>query len=275
MSKEEMGRLLPNDSARTVAVACGLGADRSEGLYLRRISWAQEGRCELKQKDSAARRRAVPRERSNGFLQHYLCSQQAVCIWRRGGDCHNILASERLFRLGIASEVICAVEFIYLLWVLYRLPSGVSKTHASLMVIFAVAFVPIMCINAVSDLATLMLLRGADFLPAFSQLQRESLAMLFLGVRGYGYAVGWIFGLWLLHFGICVWKSGFLLRFLGALLIAACFGYLAVSLTQFLLPRYANIVGGLANIPLTLGEPVAILWLLIWGAKDQPLETGA
>ena len=184
---------------------------------------------------------------------------------------HNILASERLFRLGIAAEVICAVEFIYLLWVLYRLLSGVSKTHASLMVIFAVAFVPIMCMNAVSDLATLMLLRGADFLPAFNQLQRESLAMLFLGVRGYGYAVGWIFGLWLLHFGICVWKSGFLPRFLGALLIAACLGYLAVSLTQFLLPSYANIVGRLANIPLTLGEPVAILWLLIRGAKDQPL----
>ena len=40
---------------------------------------------------------------------------------------HNILASERLFRLGIASEVICAVEYIYLLWILYRLLSGVSK----------------------------------------------------------------------------------------------------------------------------------------------------
>jgi hypothetical protein len=91
---------------------------------------------------------------------------------------HNILASERLFRLGIASEVICAVEYIYLLWILYRLLSGVSKTHASLMVIFGVAFVPIMCMNAVSEIAALMLLRGADFLPLFNQPQRESLAML-------------------------------------------------------------------------------------------------
>jgi|ERR1700733_4224670 len=184
---------------------------------------------------------------------------------------HNILASEKLFRLGIASEVICAVEFIYLLWVLYRLLSGVSKTHASLMVIFGVAFVPIMCTNAVSEIAALMLLRGADFLSAFNQ-QRESLAMVFLDVRGYGYDVGWIFGLWLFHFGVCVWRSGFLPRFLGALLIAACFGYLAVSLTPFLPPSYANIVSRLANIPLTLGEPSAILWLLIRGAKDQPLE---
>jgi hypothetical protein len=188
---------------------------------------------------------------------------------------HNILASEGLFRLGIACEVICAVEFIYLLWVLYRLLSGVSKTHASLMVIFGVTFVPIMCMNAVSALTALMLLRGAEFLPVFNQAQRESLAMLFLGVRRYGYDVGWIFGLWLFHFGVCVWKSGFLPRFLGALLIAACFGYLAISIAPILLPSYGNIVSRLASIPLTLGEPVAILWLLIRGAKNQALEAGA
>src|SRR5262249_5599796 len=93
-----------------------------------------------------------------------------------------ILASERLFRVGIASEVICAVEFIYLLWVLYRLLGGVSKTHSSLMVIFGVAFVPIMCMNAVSQIAALTLLRGTDFLPMFNQPQRETFAMLFLGV---------------------------------------------------------------------------------------------
>ena len=143
------------------------------------------------------------------------------------------------------------------------------------MVIFGVAFVPIMCMNAVCGIAALMLLCGADFRPVFDQPQREFLAMLFLGVRRYGYDVGWIFGLWLFHFGMCVWKSDFLPRFLGALLIAACFGYLAISLTPLLLPSYSNIVSRLANIPLTLGEPAAILWLLIWGAKDRPLEAAA
>jgi hypothetical protein len=187
----------------------------------------------------------------------------------------NIIASERLFRLGIASEVICAVEFIYLLWVLYRLLNGASRTHASLMVIFGLAFVLIMCMNAVSDIAALALLRGADFLSVFDQPQRQSLAMLFLGLRGYGYDVGWIFGLWPFHFGVCVWKSRFLPRFLGVLLIAACFGYLAVSLTPLLLPSYANLVGRIANIPLTLGESAIILWLLIRRANDQPLEAAA
>jgi hypothetical protein len=210
-----------------------------------------------------------------GFFSIIYVPSKLFVSGNAAATAHNILASEGLFRLGIASEVICAVEYIYLLWVLYRLFCGASKAHASLMVIFGVAFVPIMCMNAVSEITALMLLRGADFLLVFNQPQRESLAMLFLGVRHHGYDVGWIFGLWLFHFGVCVWRSGFLPRFLGALLIAACFGYLSISLTTFLLPSYLNIVSRLANIPLTLGEPAAILWFLIRGAKDQPLEAGA
>jgi hypothetical protein len=139
-----------------------------------------------------------------GFFSIIYVPSKLFVSGNAAATAHNILASERLFRLGIASEVICAVEYIYLLWILYRLLSGVSRTHASLMVIFGVAFVPIMCMNAVSEIAALMLLRGADFLPVFNQPQRESLAMLFLGVRRYGYDVGWIFGLWLFHFGVCV-----------------------------------------------------------------------
>ena len=107
------------------------------------------------------------------------------------------------------------------------------------------------------------------------QPQREAMAMLFLDLRRYGYVIGWIFGPWLFFFGLLVFKSGFLPRILGVLLIAACFGYLADSLTPLLLPSYANLVGRIANIPLTLGEPAIILWLLIRGAKDQPLEAAA
>ena len=99
--------------------------------------------------------------------------------------------------------------------------------------------------------------------------------MLFLDLHRYGYVVGWISGLFLFPFGVLVFRSGFLPRILGVLLIAAGFGYLADSLTPVLLPSYGDIVGQIANIPLTLGEPALILWLLIRGAKDQPLEAAA
>jgi hypothetical protein len=103
-----------------------------------------------------------------GFFGIIYVPSKLLVSGNAAATAHNILASETLFRLGIASEVICAVEFIYLLWVLYRLLGGVSKTHASLMVIFGVAFIPVMCMNAVSEITALMLLRGADFLPVQS-----------------------------------------------------------------------------------------------------------
>jgi hypothetical protein len=184
----------------------------------------------------------------------------------------NILASERLFRLGMVSELICAAEFIYLVWVLYRLLSGVSKTHAALMVMWGLAFVPVMVVNVLSEIAALTLLRGADFLSFLAQPQREALAMLFLDLHRYGYIVGWIFGPWLIHLGALIYRSGFLPRLVGVLLIAAGFGYLAESITPLLLPSYANVVDRFASIPLMIGEPVLILWLLIIGAKDQPLR---
>lgn len=186
-----------------------------------------------------------------------------------------VLSSERLFRLGIVSELVCAVEFIFLVWVLYELFVGVSKTHASLMALFGLAFIPVMCVNVLNEIAALTLLRGADFLSVFDQPQRKALAMLFLDMHRYGYVIGWIFGPWLLFLGLLVFRSGFLPRILGALLVAACFGYVANSLTPLLLPGYANFVGRIAGVPLAVGEPALILWLLIRGAKDQPLTAAS
>ena len=211
-----------------------------------------------------------------GFFSIIYVPGKLIVSGNAAATAHNILASERLFRLGIAAELICAVEFVFLFWILYRLLGGVNKTHASLMVILGVAFVPIMVLNTLSEIGALMLLHGgADFLSVLDKRQLEAMAMLFLGLHSYGYVVGWIFGIFHFHFGMLVFRSGFLPRILGVLLMAACFGYLAVSLAPFLLPGHENIVGRFASIPLTLGEPSIILWLLIMGAKDQPLDAGA
>jgi len=210
-----------------------------------------------------------------GFLGIIYVPSRLIVSGNAAATANNVRASERFFRLGIASELVCAVEFVFLVWVLYRLFVGVSKTHSSLLVIFGLAFVPIMIVNTLSEIAALMLVRGADFLSVLGQPQREALAMLFLDLHRYGYIVGWILGPWLFSFGLLVYRSGFLPRILGVLLIAACFGYVADSLAPWLLPGYVNVVDRIASIPLTLGEPATILWLLIRGAKDQPLEAVA
>src|SRR5437899_12611448 len=67
-----------------------------------------------------------------GFFSIIYVPGKLIVSGNTAATANNILASERLFRLGIVSELICAAEFIFLLWVLYRLLSGVNKTHACL-----------------------------------------------------------------------------------------------------------------------------------------------
>jgi len=188
---------------------------------------------------------------------------------------NRIIASERLFRIGIVSELISATIFVFLVWVLYQLLQGVSKKLASLMVTLVVIAVAIAFMNELNELAALVLSHGADFLSVFEKQQRDALAMVFLTLHNYGFIIGMIFwGLWLFPFGVLVFRSGFLPRFLGVWLILACFGYLASSFTSLLLPRYGPMVSEIAMVP-EAGELAMILWLLIRGAKDQPLQAAA
>jgi Domain of unknown function (DUF4386) len=182
---------------------------------------------------------------------------------------NKILSSEFLFRIGIVTEVISFTGFIFVVGALYRLLRGVNKTHASLMVILILVSIPISLLNVLNEIAALILIRGADYLSVFTEPQRDSLAMMFLHLHGYGFDVAQIlWGLWLVPFGVLVFKSGFLPRILGVLLIVACFGYLANSFVAFgVLPHVVSRVVG----QLTICELPIILWLLIRGAKDQPL----
>src|SRR5882762_1598234 len=179
-----------------------------------------------------------------GFFSIIYVPSRLIVSDNAAATANNILASERLFRLGVVSELTCAAEFVFLLWVLYRLLGPVNKTHASLMVILGLLQIPIMFVNVLNEIAALALLRGADFLSVFDKARLDAMAMLFLNLHSEGFGVAGIFwGLWLFPFGILVFRSGFLPRILGVLLIAVCFGYLADSLTPLLLPSYEDVVG--------------------------------
>jgi len=187
---------------------------------------------------------------------------------------HNILAYERLFRIGIAGEMITLLAFLLVPLALYRLLAGVNKSQAALMVILFALSVPISMMNALNSIAALTLVRGESFLSVFDQAQREALAMLFLRLHGQGFVAAQIFwGLWLLPFGLLVYKSRFLPRILGVWLIIGCFGYLADSFTSLLWPAYVDVVSKVAFVP-ELGEVAVMFWLLIRGAKELPLEVG-
>ena len=93
----------------------------------------------------------------------------------------------------------------------------------------------------------------------------------FLNLHEHGFDVAGIFwGLWLFPLGLLVYRSGFLPRILGVLLMIACWAYLANSFTSLVLPRYEAMVNRWIS-PLQLAEMVFMLWLLIKGARPRAM----
>ncbi len=189
---------------------------------------------------------------------------------------NNIATHELLFRLGIVGDLLTGTIVIFVVLALYRLLKGVDQNHAVLMVILGGLMVtPIYFLNVLNDVAALLLVRGADFLSVFEKPQRDALAMLFLRLHHHGVLANEIFwGLWLFPFGALVFRSGFLPRFLGVWLIINGFAYLPMSFTGLLLPQYEDMVSNIA-FPALLGEMAVMLWLVIKGAKVQPLAAPA
>lgn len=185
----------------------------------------------------------------------------------------NIRASEGLFRIGIASELIHQIICVFLVLALYRLFKAVNETHAKQLVILgALVSVPIVFVNVLNEVATLILVKGADFLSVFEKPQLDALAYLFVRLHSHGINVASIFwGLWLFPFGMLVIRSGFIPRVLGVLLMIAGSAYLARAFAVLILPRYAPLVGQIA-LPLEVAELPIIFWLVIWGAKTRPAD---
>ena len=184
----------------------------------------------------------------------------------------NIMASESLFRLSFVSDLFSQTVFILLVLVLYKLLKIVSKNAAVLMVIFALAGIPIAMLNTLNQIAALQLLSGADYLAVFATDQLHALVLFFLDLSEHGITIASIFwGLWLLPFGYLVYKSGFLPRILGILLIIGGFGYLIDFFIFFLFPNLDVAV----SIFTGFGEILIALWLLIKGVNVEQWEKRA
>ncbi|MBL0177423.1 MAG: DUF4386 domain-containing protein [Ignavibacteria bacterium] len=180
----------------------------------------------------------------------------------------NIVAAEWTYRLGILTDLVTLLVFIFLVVSLYNLFKDVDTWHAMLMVLLVSVGVSIGCVNILNKVAPLILLRGAVSSSVFSKPQLDALAMGFLDLNNSGNDITSVFwGLWLFPFGVLVIKSGFLPRVLGMLLLLAGLGYVTSGVTSIILPAYSHIVSKVA-MPLLFGEFPIIFWLLIKGAKE-------
>jgi hypothetical protein len=183
----------------------------------------------------------------------------------------NVRASELLVRVAVVSDLAGVIIVAFAVLTLYRLLKDVDNQQAVLMVILWLVTIPITFVNTLNRLAALILVSGAHFLSVFANGQPDAMAMLFLRLYNQGNIVNQIFwGLWLVPFGILVFKSGFIPRILGVLLIIGAAGYVASSVTTLLSPHYGPVVFEWMMLLNALGEIPIVFWLMVKGVKDQP-----
>jgi hypothetical protein len=181
----------------------------------------------------------------------------------------NIATSESMYRLAFMGDLIGQVIFIFLVLLLYKLLKSVNKNQAVLMVVLVLVGVPIAMLNDLNQIAAMMIASSTGNLGVFGLDQSQAHVMLFLDLYQAGLHIAFVFwGLWLLPLGLLVFKSGFLPKILGVLLIIAGFGYLFEFVTYFLLP----------DLEITIrmftfwGEVFLALWLLIMGVNFEKWE---
>jgi len=178
-----------------------------------------------------------------------------------------IRGAETLLRLGMASEFFHQAVEVFLVMALYQLFQPVNQRLAREMVWLGLIPIPIVFLNVLNEVAALMLARGADFLNVFDRPQLDALAFLFVKLHGSGLQIAAVFwGLWLIPLARLIWRSGFIPKLVAVPVMAAGLGYLLGAVNSLLAPGLPDALGALTFI-LELGEPVLILWLVVFGAK--------
>lgn len=184
----------------------------------------------------------------------------------------NIASSQRLFRFGIVAGLLCYTFFLFLPLVLYKLLKPVNENYAKLMVLLAILSVPVFFLNVQNLFSLLSLIKNGEIKLGLSTKQIQQQVMLYLNQYNNGLRIVHIFsGLWLFPFGYLVFKSGFLPKILGILLMLGCFGYLINFLGHTLIDNYYSKFGisSYISLPASIGEIGTCLWLLIMGTKDD------
>lgn len=187
---------------------------------------------------------------------------------------HNITSSPFLFRFGIYCSVLCYVAFTFLPLFLYRLLRTINEYQARSMVVLALLSVPLSFNNLQHKYAVLALTRKEPLLQNISVEELQRKLMFSLHQYNDGLMLATVFwGLWLFPLGLLVYRSGFIPKFLGVLLMLGCAGYLINYTGNTLFENYHQIGMGkyMAMLP-AVAELSTCFWLLFFGLKTTRNE---
>ena len=178
------------------------------------------------------------------------------------------------FRLALVVALLSAFLFLMAAWGLYVLLRPVNRDVALLFLLLNAVGVAIQCASMLSLVSALLQGDGASDMQVYSAAQLQGLALLSINVYKTGFVTAQLFfGTWLFPLGYLVYKSTFLPRFLGVLLMLDGVAELVWFLQALLWPAYPAIhYPGLAVS--FVAELGLALWLLVKGVKVVDSRAG-
>lgn len=179
-----------------------------------------------------------------------------------------IAASPLLWRAGIAGDLLMHVLDVPVIVVFYYLLRPVSRSLALFATLANLVQTAVLVMNKLNLMVPLFLLEKSSYLAAFSPEQRHALSSLAIKAHGYGFGIGLIFfGFACLVTGYLIFKSEYLPKILGVLMVMAGLCYLISSFALLLVPSFADAITPAILIPAFVGELSLTLWLIFKGVN--------
>lgn len=172
----------------------------------------------------------------------------------------DITASAGMFRLGIVSLIVVIALDVVVAWALYRVFSPVNASLSMLAAIMRLVYSAVFMVAIGELLGVIRLLSDEGSRAVLGTDQVQVLAMQ--GMTSFydiWYVSQFLFGLHLLLLGYLAYRSGYIPRVLGALLVIAGLGYAADSFGAVLSQSSWTDISAFTF----LGEFLLALWLVI------------
>lgn len=180
----------------------------------------------------------------------------------------NIAASERLFRLGVVSDLITSIGVVILVWALYIVLKPINKNLALLATFLRLVEISIAAASIVNSIAALRLLSNAAYLQAFDTQQLQVLARLSISEYGFGLQIVFVFlGLGSTVFSYLWFKSRYIPRALSAFGIFGSVMLTTGGLAIMVFPSLEHTLELSYMMPLGIFEITLGLWLLFKGVR--------
>ena len=179
----------------------------------------------------------------------------------------NILEKKMLFRMGVVSSLLCYFFFFFVGWSAFALLRKVDEGASAIMLGLVLCSIPI----AVYGVHNLTYILSLLFDSRYSISSSEELEyQVMSAILSYGRSLSitdLFWSSWLFPFGFLIYRSGFLPKFLGILLMIGSITYFLHFFGKILFPE-VSIINQL-RVPARIAEIGTCLWLVIGGIKKS------